>query len=92
MNVTRHASVRAVQRGIEPIVTRCLFDYGEAVHDHNGAVIYHFTKHGWRRLEREWGHEAVRRLLADYRDAYLVVAVDNDTLITLGRRYKRVKH
>jgi len=89
---SRHSDARAKQRGIYPLVIQCLRNFGERVYDHQGAVIYHFNKCGWRKLESKWGREAVRRLFADYRDAYIVVSAADNSVITVGKRYKRIKH
>jgi len=34
----------------------------------------------------------VRRLFADHRDAYMVVSAEDDLVITVGKRFKRIKH
>jgi len=90
--MTAHADKRLQQRGVPPLIIRCLRDFGERVYDHRGAVIYHFNKTSWRKLEGEWGREPVRRLFADHRDAYMVVSAEDDLVITVGKRFKRIKH
>lgn len=92
MNTGIHATTRSQQRGIQPLVVRCLLDFGERVYDHHGGVIIHFNKRSWRALETEWGRESIRRLFADHRNAYMVIDANDGTVITLGKRYKRIRH
>jgi len=87
-----HAEKRMKQRGIPPLVLLCLRQYGKKIHDHHGGVIRYFDKEAKRNVERNWGREAVRRILADYMDAYIVESVIDNALITVGRRYKKIRH
>ena len=87
---SRHAQIRMQQRGIPALIVQWLEAYGEEHHDHNGAVVLHFTKRSRRRLEQDVGSTPVRRL-AEWMNAYAVVG-NNGTLVTTGMRWKRIKH
>ncbi len=87
---SRQSAIRCQQRGLSPLIVDCLLQFGEAVHDHSGGVIHHFTKRSLRRVERAWGREPVRRLLQDHRDAYVVTSTDGSTIFTAGWRHKRI--
>jgi len=86
---THHAIARAQQRAVPPLVVNWLLDYGRA-RRHNGADVYFFDRRSRRRLEREVGGVALRRL-DDLLDAYAVVA-DDGHVVTVGRRYRRLKN
>ncbi len=88
MSMSTHADTRAKQRGIPPLVVEWLERFGEEQHDHHGAVILHFSKRSTRRLERAVGRDPVRRM-NDYLRCYAVVKAG--TVITVGKRYKRVR-
>ncbi len=86
--LTRHASKRAQQRGLPPLIVDWLDTYGARAQDRGGASILYFDKTGRRNLERDVGSQVVDRLRS-LLDAYLVMA-DDGTVITLGWRFKRV--
>lgn len=86
--MTRHASTRAQQRGLPPLIVEWLDSYGARAHDRDGSEILYFDKISRRNLEKNVGSQVVERLLP-LLDAYLVVA-DDGTVITLGWRHKRV--
>ena len=87
---TMHADQRSRQRGLPPLVLQWLEAYGAENHDGHGAVILYFDKRARRRLEMAIGREPVRRM-SEWLNAYAVVANDGRT-ITVGHRYKRIKH
>ena len=83
---TRHAQTRAQQRGIPPLVHNWLMDYGQEQFDGHGATIRYFTRESIRRLEREQGCVAVKRM-SEFLRCYLVQDSKNGAVITLGKRY-----
>ena len=86
--MTRHATARAQQRGLPPLIVDWLETYGARARDRGGAEIVYFDKASRRNLEREVGSQVVERLRS-LLDAYLVQG-DDGTVITLGWRFKRV--
>lgn len=87
--LTRHAQVRMQQRGIGAEALEDLLAYGRAVHDHHGAEIVFFDHAARRRLAREQGEEALRRLGKRLR-AYAVVGPDGEVR-TVGHRSRRIR-
>jgi len=85
---TRHASVRAQQRGIPPLIDQLLDQYGEEEYDGHGGVVLYLNKASIRRMERDLGRRPVARL-AEWLDAYKVRSKDGHT-ITIGHRTRRV--
>jgi hypothetical protein len=85
---TRHAGVRAQQRGIPPLVDQLLDLYGQEQHDGHGAVVVYLNKASIRNMERDLGRRPVSRL-AEWFDAYKVRSTDGHT-ITIGRRVQRI--
>lgn len=82
--LTQHARVRMQQRGIGPEVIEDLLDYGRVVHDHRGAEIVFFDHAARRRLAREQGDEAIKRL-----GTYAVLG-SNGQVYTVGHRTRRL--
>jgi hypothetical protein len=86
---TRHARKQMQRRGLGEATINLLLMYGSVNHDHLGAELYHFDKAAMRRLERDWGPEAARRLDGLHR-TYAVSGTDG-RLITVGHRYRRIR-
>lgn len=87
--VSAHASVRMQQRAIPPGVLRCLLRLGRRQHDGHGAQIVYFDHRAWRRANRAGFAQRVRNF-DRYRSAYAVVSVEDGTIVTVGRRHKRI--
>ena len=87
--LTRHALARMQQRGIGADVLEDLLAYGRAVHDHHGAEIICFDRAARRRLAREQGEEALRRL-GQRLAAYAVIGSDGEVR-TVGHRIRRIR-
>ena len=89
MSLTRHARIRMQQRGIRADVVENLLNYGCAAHDHRGAEILFFDKAARRRIARERGDDALRRLGKRLR-TYLVMDSGGEVL-TVGHRTRRIR-
>ncbi len=87
---TKHAVIRAQQRGVPPLIETWLSTYGEEQHDGHGAICRFFTKKSIRRMERDFGREPLRRL-SEYLNCYLVEAVDSGAVITVGHRVAHIR-
>jgi hypothetical protein len=85
---TRHAEVRAQQRGIPPMIDKWLDLYGQEEHDGHGTIISYLNKASIRRMERDFGRRPVARM-SEWLDAYKVKTLDGRT-ITIGHRHKRI--
>lgn len=85
---TRHAEIRAQQRGIPPMVDQLLDLYGEEEHDGRGAIVLYLSKASIRHMERDFGRRPVARL-SEWHDAYKVKTTDGQT-ITVGHRTRRL--
>ena len=85
---SRHAEVRAQQRGSPPLVDQLLDLYGQEEHDGHGAITLYLNKSSIRSMERDMGRRPVARL-AQWLDAYKVKTIDGHT-ITIGYRTQRV--
>lgn len=84
---TNHASLRSQQRGIPPLVSEWLMDYGTEVHDGHGAIVRYFTPKSVRKIEQEVGREPVRRMSEFFR-CYLVQSVQDGSVLTVGKRHQ----
>ncbi len=85
---TKHAAIRAQQRGIPPMVDQLLDLYGQEQHDGQGAIVLFLNKLSIRRMERDLGRRPVARL-AEWLDTYKVKDMEGRT-ITVGHRYQRI--
>lgn len=85
---TRHAEVRAQQRGIPPMIDQLLDLYGQEEHDGHGAVTLYLNKISIKKMERDLGRRLVSRL-AEWFNAYKVRSTDGHT-ITVGHRTRRL--
>lgn len=85
---TKHASIRAQQRGIPPMVDELLDRYGYEEHDGHGAVLLYMNRQSIRKMERDLGRRPVARL-SEWLGAYKVKGSDGCT-ITVGHRTRRL--
>jgi hypothetical protein len=88
ISLSHHATARAQQRGLPPLIMDWLDAYGARTSGGRGAEIVHFDKASRQRLRRDVGAQVVDRL-RPLLDAYLVMSADG-TVITVGWRLKRV--
>ncbi len=86
--LTGHASKRAQQRGLPPLIQDWLFRYGETQHQNGGSEILYFSKRSKERLRRDVGMQPLRKL-EQYLDAYMIVA--RGQVLTIGHLYKRIR-
>lgn len=87
---SKHASVRAQQRGVPPFIIELLDRYGQCQYDGQGAVIQYFNKQSLRDMERDLGRKPVSRL-AEWHNAYKVLSTNDGCTITVGRRHRRIR-
>lgn len=83
---TNHASLRSQQRGIPPLVSEWLMDYGTEVYDGHGGVVRYFTPKSVRKIEKIVGREPVRRM-SEFMRCYLVQSSYNGSVLTIGKRH-----
>lgn len=86
---TRHANVRAQQRGIPPFIDQVLDLYGREHYDGHGGVVLYLDSKSIRCMERDMGREPVRRL-AEWRDVYKVKSTTDGRTITTGHLTRRL--
>ena len=82
-----HASVRAQQRGVPPLIQDWLLDYGEEQFDGHGGVVRYFSHQCIREMERNIGRAPLKRM-SEYLRCYLVQSSRDGTVITVGKRYE----
>lgn len=89
MSQTKHAAIRAQQRGIPPLVDRWLDEFGEEEHDGHGYVKLYFSRRSVRAMERALGRQPVC-LFSRYLDAYKIESCADGATITMGHRTCRL--
>lgn len=87
---SQHASMRAQQRTIPPLIEQWLDEFGEIDYDGHGAVRRYFSHRSIRRMEREFGSRPVHRL-AEYFGAYKVESNSDGVIITVGHLTRRLR-
>jgi hypothetical protein len=87
---TRHADTRSQQRGIPPLVSEWLDQYGREEYDGRGGLRLYFDKHCIRAMERDMGREPVRRM-ESYFGCFKVVSTCDGTTITVGHRHCHIR-
>ena len=90
MRRTKHAAVRAQQRGIPPLVDRLLDEFGEEEHDGHGFIRLFFSHRSIRAMERSLGRQPVG-LLERYLHAYKIESCADGATITKGWRTCRIR-
>ena len=84
---TKHATKRAQQRGIPPLIQIWLLSYGVEAFDGSGGVIRYFDRESIRKLERDVGSAPIKRL-SEYFRSYLVQSSADGVIVTVGKRYR----
>jgi hypothetical protein len=87
---TYHATIRSQQRGIPPLVSNWLLDYGDEIYDGHGGVVRCFTPNSIRLMERELGRTPLKRM-SEFLRCYLVQSATDGAVITVGKRHQK-KH
>lgn len=88
MNTSKHAKVRAQQRGIPPILIDLLLQFGAAEPAGDGASKVFFDKRARQRVRRYAG--ALSAAIDEHLDVYAVIGADN-TVITVAHRTERIR-
>lgn len=83
---TFHATVRAQQRGVPPLIQNWLLDYGAEQFDGHGGVVRFFSNECIRKMERDIGKAPLKRM-SEYLRCYLVQDSSDGTVITVGKRH-----
>ncbi len=84
---TFHATVRAQQRGVPPLIQNWLLDYGAEQFDGHGGVVRYFSNECIRKMERDIGKAPLKRM-SEYLRCYLVQSSSDGAVITVGKRYE----
>jgi hypothetical protein len=90
-HTTAHAAFRKQQRGIPPLISNWLLDYGEEVFDGHGGVVRYFSPDCIRRMERELGRAPLKRM-SEFLRCYLVQGSNDGAIITVGKRHPNKRY
>ena len=88
MKPTRHAIVRAQQRGIPQLAVDLLLEHGTTQPAAQGATLYFFDKKARRRLHAYAG--PLSRILSEGLDVFAIVS-DDGRVVTVGHRTRRIE-
>ena len=84
---TKHAEVRAQQRGINSGVERLLQAYGEVRPAPHGCVMRFFSKKSIQEMEAEFGHFFIAKNHENLR-SYLIESREDRAIVTVGKLYQ----
>jgi len=87
---TRHATTRSQQRGIPPLVSQWLDQYGREEYDGRGGLWLYFDKRSIRAMERDLGREPVRRM-ESYLNSFKILSICDGATITVGHRQSHIR-
>ena len=85
MTYSKHASVRAQQRCIPPLIVEWLLEHGHRISSH-GAVRLVFDKRSRKSIAKEVGVNILRQL-SKYLNVEAVVDPETDVVITVRWKY-----
>jgi hypothetical protein len=88
VTLTRHAHVRAQQRGIPELVVDLGVRFGTVAKAPGGASMHYFDKKAQKRLEAYAG-DVGRRVAQEYSDVYVILS-GSGSVITTGHRTTHV--
>jgi hypothetical protein len=84
---TKHASLRAQQRGISRDTEQLLHTYGEKKPARGGCILKFFSKKSIQRMEKDFGHFFIAKNHEKFK-TYLIESRDDHGVVTLGKLYK----
>jgi hypothetical protein len=84
---TRHAKVRAQQRGIKFGIEQLLRTYGEVRPAPRGCVVRFFSKKSIKEMECEFGHKFIAKNHENLR-SYLIESCEDSVIVTVGKLYQ----
>lgn len=84
---TKHAEIRAQQRGINYGIEYLLQKYGDTKPAPRGCVMRYFSKKAIKELESDFGHFFIAKNHENLR-SYLIEARDDRSIITMGKLYQ----
>jgi hypothetical protein len=84
---TKHAEIRAQQRGINYGIEYLLQTYGDTKPAPKGCVMRYFSKKAIKELESDFGHFFIAKNHENLR-SYLIETRDDRSIITMGKRYQ----
>jgi len=86
LKFSKHAEVRAQQRGVPYQIADLLIQYGAEQHDGHGGVIRYFSSESIREMQSEIGQTTVKKI-SEHLRTYLVEACSDGAVITVGKLY-----
>ena len=84
---TKHAEIRAQQRGINYGIEYLLQTYGDTKPAPKGCVMRYFSKKAIREMESDLGHFFIAKNHENLR-SYLIETRDDHAIVTMGKLYQ----
>ena len=84
---TKHAEIRAQQRGINDVVETLLQAYGDSIPATRGCVLRFFSKASIKEIQAEFGHHFVA-INHENLKSYLIESREDLAIVTVGKLYQ----
>jgi hypothetical protein len=84
---TKHAELRAQQRGVNHRFERLLQVYGEVRQATHGCVLRFFSKKSIKEMEADFGHFFIAKNHENLR-SYLIESRADRAIVTVGKLYQ----
>lgn len=84
---TKHAQIRAQQRGISHGIEYLLQAYGETKPAPKGCLMRYFSKKSIKEMESDFGHFFIAKNHENLR-SYLIEAREDRSIVTMGKLYQ----
>mgnify|MGYP006280976591 CR=1 FL=1 len=84
---SKHAQLRAQQRGISSATEELLHVYGEKKPARAGCVMKFFSKRSIDRIEKDYGHFFIAKNHEKFK-TYLIESRTDNQVVTLGKLHK----
>lgn len=89
--ISKHCEIRSQQRCIPLFILELLIIYGDERFDGYGGIIRSFSKRSIKNLNKEYGKAFINHNKR-WLNTYLVESTSTGTVMTAGRRTKRIKN
>jgi hypothetical protein len=87
MMKTKHAEIRAQQRGVRADIEELLRTHGEVRPAPHGCVMRFFSRKAIKEIESEFGHFFIAKNHENLR-TYLIESREDRSVVTVGKLYQ----
>ena len=90
MNITKHANIRAQQRGITSEFLDLIYTFGDRQNARNGCIVRYFSRRSLELVKLHLGPTYMKENHEKFR-MFTIETRENPRVITTGKLYKKVR-